>query len=194
MRKTDGPTNFFERILMKQMLIRISSCLGLTLLASAALSDSIVLVPTSDTTFLSDGDIVSFDVVADFSGDFASLGGGFDIVFDDSAVSFSGLNPSGVGNPAYGRAPDILPGVLESWSIGAFNGFDSSGIVIGNVQFEVLPGMGQFTVVSIRGTNGIGGRWISAGDNLSTLDPSYNDVEVSRGLPETILRDGFESN
>jgi hypothetical protein len=44
-------------------------------------------------------------------------------------------------------------------------------------------------LITIGGTNGIGGPWISNLDFLSELSPNYNQVELSRSF----VKDGFEN-
>lgn len=167
----------------------------LLVLPSGVFASSVILVPTTNTTFLTDSNIVSFDVVVDFQDTGGTLGGGLDIVFDPNALSVFGVNNAGVGDPAFFRLPDVLAGLLESWAIGQFDAIsDAQTEIIGSVQFQVLPSMGADSVVSISATSGIGGPWVSGVDFLSLLSPTYNQVLLSRSDGQDIFMHGFESN
>ena len=120
--------------------------LGLLLsiaVAPAAEAGRVSLVPTTPTSDLMAGETVSFDVMMDFTtddsglGSDATLGGGFDIDFDPTALRFDGLADAGLGDPGFGRDPDILSGLLESWGFASFNGLTGPALV-GSVSFIVL--------------------------------------------------------
>jgi len=160
--------------------MKIFGALILMGLLSSANAASISLVPTSAVDGVSAGDIVSFDVVADFS-DVPTLGGGFDIVFDSSALAFSSLTNNQVGDPAFGRDPDILDGLLESWAFANFNPL--SGILaVGSVSFEVLGGFTS-TTVGTSATNGIGGPFVDGNDFISIIPVEYSSVTVTSQIP-----------
>jgi hypothetical protein len=148
------------------------------LCAGSANAASILLMPTTSITDVNDGDLLSFDVVMDFTGD-PALGGGFDIVFDSSALSFVSLTDFGVGDPSFSREPDVFDGLLESWAIAAFSGLPEIA-TIGNVMFEVLSTMGASTMLGTQATDGIGGPWVSAIDFISLIDVEYGALTVSR--------------
>jgi hypothetical protein len=143
-------------------------------------AQSISLVPTSAVDNVNNGDTVSFNVVMDFSGyPNGTLGGGFDINFDSSALQFGGLTRNVVGDPAFGRDPDIFDGLLESWAHGDFNGLPAFA-VLGNVWFQVLPTMGASTAVSTSATNGVAGPWIDGTDFVTLIPVVYNEILVTR--------------
>jgi len=144
---------------------------------------SVSLLPTTATDNVMDSDLVSFDVFIDF-GPEGTLGGGFDLSWDPAALSFLGLTSAGLGDPAFGRDPDILSGLLSSWAVADFSGITSG--LVGSMDFEVLSSMGLSTMVSLMPTNGIGGPWVSGLDFISLLEPDYNSVEVTRAAPGVI--------
>lgn len=147
------------------------------LAANAAL---ISLVPTSPVDDLNDGDIVSFDVVMDFS-DYANgtLGGGFDIFFDSSVLQLvSFFRDPSIGDPDFSRDPDVLDGLLESWAVGAFLGLDPVNL-LGNVVFEVLSTAGGSTFVGTQATSGVGGPWIDGTTFVDVIPVEYGSVEVT---------------
>jgi cysteine-rich repeat protein len=129
------------------------------------------------------GDPVTFDVIIDFSAEGGTLGGGFDVVFDPAALAFVGLTSTDPADttfdPAFGRDPDFLSGLLQSWAVGNFNGITGPALV-GSVQFQVLPTMGAATIVAVTPTMGIAGPWVSATDFVTILNPDYNQVEVRK--------------
>ena len=170
---------------MKRNAIRLAGALLTLCIMAGANAASISLVATSPTAGLLPGDIVSFDVVMDFTtddnglGSDITLGGGFDIVFDESFLQFEGLSNAGLGDPAFGRDPDVLPGLLESWGFADFNGLTGPALV-GSVQFSVLATGPASSFVSTAPTNGIAGPFVSAVDFISILNVDYNSIEVTR--------------
>lgn len=79
----------------------------------------------------------SVDLLLDFSGD-ATLGGGLDIFFDSSAVSFSSFDFGSTTlplDPFLSRSPDLLPGKLEGLTFGELFGIEGPG-VIGTLTFQ----------------------------------------------------------
>ena len=155
--------------------------LGLVRGADAA---TVALVPTSNVDGVVAGDFVSFDIFMDFSDTPAgTIGGGFDIVFDASALRLVGfVRDPGVGLPDFSRDPDVSRGLLESWAVGDFNLLPDTA-QLGSVRFRVLPTMGASTDVFGRETNGIGGPWIDASTLVDVLPVTYNTVTITQ-VPE----------
>lgn len=156
---------------------KIIGALALMGLMASANAASISLVPTSSVDGVAPGDIVSFDVIMDFT-DQSTIGGGFDIVFDETALMFVGLNNAQLGDPSFGRDPDVLPGLLESWAFANFNPLTGPDLV-GSVQFQVLSGFVGVTTVATQATSGIGGPFVDGTDFVSLIDVQYNSVDVS---------------
>ncbi|MEO1575152.1 MAG: hypothetical protein AAFU65_09355, partial [Pseudomonadota bacterium] len=76
------------------------------------------------------GDLITLDLVMDFSGDNeATLGGAFDIVFDEDAFEFVRYSGAGLGAPDFYRDPDVQSGRLFSGSFGSFAGLTGPAIV-----------------------------------------------------------------
>ena len=183
---------------MRSRLIQIAG-LSLLLASLGAHAASITLVATSQIADVDVGDLVTFDVMMDFStddnglGDDVTLGGGFDIAFDSTALEFVSLNDAGLGDPAFSREPDVLPGLLQSWVFAEFNGLSGPALV-GSVQFRVLATMGATTNVSTQATGGIGGPFVSGVEFFTLLNVDFNSVELTRtSTPDLIFADGFES-
>lgn len=180
--------NIIARKGESRMNTRFLSTIGFLVLfglATVANAASISLAPTSSVVDTVPGDLVSFDVFMDFTtdnnglGSDITLGGGFDIVYDSSVLAFVSLSNAELGDPAFGRDPDILDGLLESWGFADFNGLTGPALV-GSVQFEVLAALvGDSTLVSTTATNGISGPFVSAVDFITILQVDYNEVEVN---------------
>ncbi len=171
---------------MRHIKQRLSIVLILTGLLAAGLpaqsnASSASLMPTTATSNLLNGDVVSLDVAIDFSDMHGTLGGGFDVRWDPTALGFLGLTSAGLGDPAFRRDPDILNGLLESWAVADFSGIISGQV--GSMQFEVLPSMGLSTIIAVAPTNGIGGPWVSLVESITILHPDYNSIELTRVIP-----------
>lgn len=98
---------------------------------------SISLLPKSNTSAVVTGDIVSFDIMMDFTGE-PTLGGGLNIYFDPSALQFESFYRStSLGDPQFSRDPDIFDGVLENWGVGSLDGLPEVAI-LGNLRMPVI--------------------------------------------------------
>ena len=156
----------------------------LILAVSTAQAASITLVVTSPTTGLVPGDLVSFDIVMDFSGDTNGLGtdvvfaGGFDVTWDPAMLEFQSLVNAGLGQPIFAREPDLLHGRLQSWAFGSFPGLTGPDLV-GSVFFAVLPGGPSESLVSTELGTGAAGTFLSGTDYSTPLVVSFNSVPVS---------------
>lgn len=137
-------------------------------------------VPTNPVGDVIPGDVVTFDIVIDFTGE-ATMGGGLDITYDPTALLLASLNRDpDVGEIGFGCDPDILPGLLGSLAIGAFGApIPAAGpTIIGDVSFDVLGGISSTTVVAVTSASGIGGPWIDGTDFLTIVNPTYNQLAV----------------
>jgi hypothetical protein len=171
-------------------IAEFSGCLANCRLSSSASASSVFLVPTSNSFNLADGNIISFDVVIDFTDDSGTLGGGLDISFDSSAVSLFSLTRAPLGDPASSRDLDDL---LESLAIGNFSPISPyQPEVIGSLEFVVLPTMGANTTVTIGAASGIAGPCVSGLDFVTFLNPDYNQDELSTSGTPPVFMDGFE--
>lgn len=163
---------------MRQLRLIIAALLicGPMMTANAA---SVELQPITPVMDLAVGDLVGFEIFMDFSAEGGTLGGGFDVNYDAGSLGLVGLNSFGLGDPAFGRDPDVSPGLLSSWGVGDFAGIGSG--FIGEVFFEVLASLvpGGSTFVSLGPTMGIAGPWVSAVDFVTIIDPDYNAIEVT---------------
>ncbi len=155
---------------------------GFSSIAQAAL---VTLTPTTPVTDLSPGDTVTLRVSIDFTPEGGTLGGGFDVVFDESNLSLVSIPASPtLGDPGFGRAPDYVPGsgLLESWAVGEVFGLTTG--VVGEASFTLLAGAWSSTLVTGTATAGVGGPWVGI-DGATIIVPAYNQVEITQLITET---------
>lgn len=112
-------------------------------LATSVQAASIFLSPSFTSAV--QGDAVSISILGDFD-DEPTLGGGFNISLDSDVFSFVSYTPSGIGDPAFQRDPDVLSGLLSGFAFGDFDGCPgpncapAGGVfLIGTIELEVLP-------------------------------------------------------
>ena len=152
-------------------------------LASASNAASIDIVPTTPIDAVLPGDIVSFDIVLDFS-DEPTLGGGLDVTFDEDFLALVSFTDTVIlGDPAFGRPPDYIPGSgrLESWGVADFNGI--SGGLMGQVSFQLIAIPYAGTTISLVPYSGAGVSWPSAVDFVTILEPTYGSVTIGAPIP-----------
>lgn len=102
---------------------------------SVWLEPAVVPVPPAEVQV---GDDVTLVLKMDFSAD-KTLGGGVDVQFDPSVVTFVSFtfNPSFPDDQAFRRQPDVRPGgVLNSLAFGNFNGISSG--TVGTFVFRAV--------------------------------------------------------
>jgi len=146
---------FFSARLPKLFPIAIGALL--CVLSAAASAVSISLSPLTSSVPL--GNQVSLQLNMDFSAD-PTLGGGVDITFDNSLLSFASFtfDPTLGDDPSLQRQPDVTPGLLTGLGFGNFNGL-SGPSVVGTLIFNTLaPGIAQ----------------LSLADNASPVGPFYS--------------------
>jgi hypothetical protein len=163
---------YCQRFSMK-ILVTVILCCTLGLAANSALAQSIWLTPASQTP--SPGEtIVDVEVWFDFSAE-PTLGGGFDITYDTTRLTFVSWNPEAVGDPAFTRAPDISPGLLSGIGAGDFNtGLTGPGLW-GRLEFELTnPGTAQ---VNVMDTASIAGPFVSL-VTFTVMTVTYTGAEI----------------
>lgn len=152
--------------------------LGTMAVGSQAASLSLVYTGASpvnddDAIIAQVNDILTFDIVMDFT-DEPTIGGGFDIVFDTSVFAFDSFVNNEIGEDGFGRDPDVMSGLLESWAFGGFAGLSGPDIV-GSVSFVYLGGFGE---IQLTATSGIGGPFVSLNQPDMTIDVQYGSAAV----------------
>ncbi|MEL7450958.1 MAG: choice-of-anchor D domain-containing protein [Pseudomonadota bacterium] len=105
-------------------------------------TDGIVsLLPGQTDVF--DGDELTLDLHIDFTAD-PTVGGGVDLLYDDTLLQFESWQAADVGDPAFSRPPDVEAGALRGIAVGDFDGL-TGPVVIGTVTFTALD-IGDTTV------------------------------------------------
>lgn len=163
-------------------LIGAAALMGVMATANAA---SVSLVYTAGSTIdeaiaddgailANSGDMLTFELVMDFT-DIPTLGGGFDINFDTGGLSFVSYDSAGLGEPSFGRDPDVEDGRLFSGAVGAFGGITEG--LIATITFMAGQTAGDYGVAP-SGTDGIAGPWIDFADFITLIEPDYNGATV----------------
>ncbi len=135
---------------------------------------------------VADGDVLTFDIIWDFSGPGeATLGGGHDVVFDSSLLRFESFafDPAICGiSPCQLRDPDILDGVVEGVAFGSLSP------IVGPARLAFVTftytgaGFQGDTVLWTRATTGYGGPFISALDGMTVIDVDFGSTTL-RAVP-----------
>jgi hypothetical protein len=118
-------------------------------------------------------DVLTFDIVMDFTDD-PTIGGGFDVVFDTSVFAFDSYTNNDIGEDGFGRDPDVMSGLLESWAFGGFAGVGGPDIV-GSVSFVYLGGIGEILLTA---TSGIAGPFVSLANPGATMNVDFGSAAV----------------
>lgn len=184
---------------MKNKIIK--TCIAATLLglssvsAQAATTIEIVPIPTGSAD-INVGDLLEFEIWADFSEVGGTIGGGLDIFYDTTVLSY---NDDFVYDSGFGADPISLTGTdcsLDSSVAGCASADEINGIspvTFSGVMADSLSLMGtlSFTAIDL-GTTTItmadndlpAGGWFS-GDEFIEVFPEYNSamVEVVPEVP-----------
>jgi hypothetical protein len=158
------------------------------------LAASLYLIRTDNNIPADIGESVDVDVFMGFF-DEATIGGGFDLVFDSSELGFDSWNSAAIGDPFFQWAPDILDGILFNSAFGDFNGLFGSHLVA-TVSFLVLntANIGGSTVVQLRATSGSAGPFISY-NTFQPMAVEFGSLTIQLGAqPEVIFKNSFEIN
>ncbi|MFK7888400.1 MAG: VPLPA-CTERM sorting domain-containing protein [Gammaproteobacteria bacterium] len=172
---------------MVAMKMVLSAILLASMSAANAASASLIYMGTNDldddgAVVAAVGDILSFDLVMDFSSQI-TIGGGFDINWDANAFALDSYVSVEHGGPLLSRDPVLEDGRL-------FNGFirDFAGLTVATIaslSFEVIGLSGSTNnLIAPSGTDGDSGPWIDAitlTDVITTVQ--YNGVNVVVPVP-----------
>jgi len=167
-----------------KLLLKFTTVMLLLGMMSNANAVSLSLDPSNDVA--APGDTVSFDILYDFTAD-PTLGGGFDVFFDDSVLDFvSWTNTCNLGacDPGFSRDPDISAGLLSGIAFGNFGGLTAG--LLGTLVFGVDAGAAAgVTALTIADTldNAVG-PFVSA-ITFAVQTPEYSgaEIEIMPGMP-----------
>lgn len=149
-----------------------ASVLLLIATTGAANAASLSLSPPSADSTL--GSLVSFDVIMDFS-DVTTIGGGFDIAFDSSALQFVEWAANPVGDPGFAREPDVLDGLLSGIAVGDFRSGITGVQNLGAVTFRVI---GDSSFVALMDTASVAGPWVDF-NTFAVISVDYTGAAVN---------------
>ncbi len=137
----------------------------------------------SDTFLAVEGATYNIEIWMDFTDD-RTLGGGYDVVFDEAAFDFVSWESAGLGDPDFSRIPDVFDGLLESATVGDFNGLSGPDLIATAtfvlVDVSVLSAFGSMTTSA---TSGIGGPWQSAVDFICCQEVDFFGVDFVTPVP-----------
>lgn len=124
------------------------------------------------------GDLITLDLVMDFSGiGETTIGGSFDIVFDEAAFEFVEYTGAGLGTPEFYRDPDVQDGVLSSASFGSFAGLTGPSLVASmSFLIDNVP-PGEYIIAPAESA-GLDAPFISAIDFITPIEPEFIGVQV----------------
>lgn len=144
----------------------------------AAKAATLSFLPVGDVTSVQTGDLLTFDVVADFT-DTPIFGGVFDVTWDPTALAFVSIADNLVGDPDVAQSPDVLGDRLVDWSFGGVSGV--SGVnVLGTVSFSVLATMDQSTLLAFECGDSQALCRFPALINLIEIDVALSPIEIAR--------------
>ncbi|MFK8017492.1 MAG: hypothetical protein AB8G17_18860 [Gammaproteobacteria bacterium] len=137
-------------------------------------------VAEDGAVLVQNGDVVTFDIVADFSGPGEiTIGGFFDVIFDSSLIElddyFYTFAACG-GDPCQLPQPQDIGGRLESFGFGVFGGLTGPTAVASVSFFYVGEGNGSDTVISTD-ASALGG-FISELDFVTELPVDFYGVTL----------------
>lgn len=127
---------------MKTVQLMLGWALFLATASTQAITFSVIYTGDNDvdpdgTIIAAAGDLLTFDVILDFAPRL-TIGGGFDINWDENAFSLVSFDFTQFGDPSLNRPPDIEPGRLFGAAIADFdNPFDFA--YVGPVAFTFMP-------------------------------------------------------
>jgi hypothetical protein len=151
------------------------SALLLGVFATGTQAATISLDPDLATVNL--GDQIVIDINMDFTDD-ATLGGGFDVFFDSTRVSFVSFVFDGTlgSDPSFTREPDLLSGKLEGFAFGNFGGL-SGPSRIGTLTFDTLDtGLAAFSAAVT--TDPLKGGDFVSSSSFNTQSPNFIGTSV----------------
>lgn len=121
------------------------------------------------------GDLLTFELIMDFSEE-PTIGGPFDIVFDDDGLQFVSYLSAGLGEPFFGRDPDhVGGGLLFGGGFGSFTGLTGPDLVA-TVTFLAQGPTGDYHVTPTS-YSGPAGPFMSA-DLVTAIYPEFYGADV----------------
>ncbi|MEM9057832.1 MAG: choice-of-anchor D domain-containing protein, partial [Pseudomonadota bacterium] len=136
--------------------------------------DGFVSVLPAQASVFTDSEF-SVEVHIDFTAD-PTIGGGFDIAFDDTRLAFAGWEAADVGDPDFRRPPDVGAGVLRGFAVGDFDGITGPATV-GTLRFVALEPADTAIDASATALDFVG-PWVSLSD-FTAQEVEYTGAQVA---------------
>ncbi len=172
---------YCQRFSMK-ILVTVILCCTLGLAANSALAQSIWLTPASQTP--SPGEtIVDVEVWFDFSAE-PTLGGGIDITYSTTQLSFVSWTAEAIGDPGFTVVPVISPGLISGIGAGDFiTGLSGPGLW-GTLVFNLInPGTAQVNVMDTASAVGPFVSWATF--QVQTVTYTGAEIIIDEAVPTT---------
>ena len=157
--------------------------LVVALIVTSANAASLSFVYTGDNDVDSDGtvvaavnDLLTFDIVMDFTDD-PTIGGGYSVSFTAEALRFEAWEVVVLGDPSFNRGPEVLDGLLFSAGFGSLDGLTGPATVA-RVSFTFLGG----AVATLQLEEGTDTPFVST-DFLTQVIPDYGSATIRTPLP-----------
>jgi len=161
---------------IKSILCAVSTCV---LLCSASIVHAATISFNTTSVTAGIGDIITLDVLMDFTGD-PTVGGGTDIFYDASVLSFQSFDFGTTTltlDPSFSRSPDVLSNELEGLAFGNFGGLSGPGIV-GTLTFQAIA-VGDITLSMAETDNLLAGGAFTSATTFGPQAVSFGTADVS---------------
>ncbi|MFK7887964.1 MAG: hypothetical protein AB8G16_13980 [Gammaproteobacteria bacterium] len=141
------------------------------------------LAVDNDTFLAVEGATYNIEIWMDFTAD-RTLGGGYDVVFNEGAFDFVEWESAGLGEEVFARTPEVFDGLLESAAVGDFNGLSGPDLMAtATFVLTDLSVLTQFGSMTTAATAGIGGPWVSAVDFICCQKVDFFGVDFVTPVP-----------
>ena len=161
---------------IKSIIGAVSTCV---LLCSASIVHAATLSFSSASVTANVGDLITLDVLMDFTGD-PTVGGGTDIFYDASVLSFQGFDFGTTTlslDTDFNRTPDGLTNELEGLAFGNFGGLSGPG-TIGTLTFQAIA-VGDITLSMAVTDNLLAGGDFTSATTFGPQVVSFGTADVS---------------
>lgn len=162
---------------IKSIIGAVCTCV---FLCSASIAQAATVSFSNTSVTAGVGDIFTLDVVMDFTGD-PTLGGGTDIFYDASVLSFQSFDFSTatlILDPFLSRSPDVLSNELEGLAFGDFFGLTGPGVV-GTLTFQAIAVGDILLTMAVTSEPLKGGEFISATTFVDSQAVTFGTARVS---------------
>ena len=154
----------------------LTTCFALWAIGSPAFAAStIFLAPTTMT--VAPGETFEIEIWMDFEAN--TLGGSFDVLYNEQGLVFAAWEAAPLGDPAFIRPPDDFSGWLSGFSFGDFNDPITGLNLIGTLTMSVLQDapLGTYQMITSKGVGCINCGFLDA-DNFTIIPVEYGSADI----------------